>query len=79
MAQSAVEALREVLRLNRDRIANMGMVLSFSPRAVSGRHKPNGELAAVIIFPGVRYERLEKDQRLAASEKTEQPTGKSAH
>ena len=38
----------------------MGTVLSFSPRVVAGsRPKPNGELAAVIIFPGVRYERLE--------------------
>lgn len=35
----------------------MGMILSFTPRAATGRlPKPAAAPAAVIIFPGVRYE-----------------------
>lgn len=71
-----------LLRLNRDRTADMGMVLSFSPRAAAGnRHRQSGELASVIIFPGVRYERLEQEPRSAADAAAprEPSPGKSAH
>jgi hypothetical protein len=37
----------------------MGSVLSFRPRIAAVRRQPvaTGAIAAVIIFPGVRYER----------------------
>ncbi len=48
----------------------MGMVLSFSPRSgATGRSKASGEAAAVIIFPGVRYERV-PDEDAAPQPKT---------
>jgi hypothetical protein len=37
----------------------MGYVVTFTPRAVSQPTKLSaGEAAAIIIFPGVRYERV---------------------
>lgn len=37
----------------------MGYVVSFTPRAASQPTKLSaGEAAAIIIFPGVRYERV---------------------
>ena len=38
----------------------MGMILSFMPRRGQGRRpwRTHNDAAAVIIFPGVRYERL---------------------
>lgn len=42
----------------------MGMVLSFVPRhSASGHRPPTGKPAPVIIFPGVRYERIKADER----------------
>lgn len=37
----------------------MGLVLSFVPRVAAShpRHETAGQPAAIIIFPGVRYER----------------------
>ncbi|MCO5063132.1 MAG: hypothetical protein M9924_01820 [Rhizobiaceae bacterium] len=39
----------------------MGMVLSFVPKSSASGDRParSGELAPVILFPGVRYERIE--------------------
>lgn len=47
-----------MLRGNREECTTMGMVLSFVPRtAATNRADRNaGTPAAVIIFPGVRYE-----------------------
>jgi hypothetical protein len=36
----------------------MGMILSFVPKNSPAIQRAPGELASVIIFPGVRYERL---------------------
>lgn len=46
----------------------MGTVLSFSPRGTTASHRqpPNGQVAAVIIFPGVRYESLPAQRATAA-------------
>lgn len=42
----------------------MGMVLSFVPKtSASGQRQKAGELAPVIIFPGVRYERIKAEER----------------
>jgi hypothetical protein len=48
-----------VLRGNREEYANMGRVLSFTPRSAAGGQPPRtfDTAAAVIIFPGIRYER----------------------
>ena len=44
----------------------MGMLLSFAPpRAAKPRQKPRpGSSASIIIFPGIRYERLNALDRL---------------
>lgn len=59
----------------------MGMVLSFSPRVVaSGDSRRHGaEPASVIIFPGVRYERLEDGQHADAPARAAPPPAKPAH
>ncbi|WP_170971307.1 hypothetical protein [Mesorhizobium sp. GR13] len=43
----------------------MGMVLSFVPRtSASSQRQKAGELAPVIIFPGVRYERIKAEDKI---------------
>ncbi len=55
--QWPVEALRIYSRLRRARF--MGYVVSFTPRAADQPARtPVSEAAAIIIFPGVRYERV---------------------
>jgi len=44
----------------------MGMVLSFVPKTSASNHRQKtGELAPVIIFPGVRYEQIKADERVS--------------
>jgi hypothetical protein len=44
----------------------MAMVLPFVPRNSASGKRPatSGKLAPVIIFPGVRYERIKADERV---------------
>ena len=73
-----MEALRKVLRICQKRERIMGMLLSFVPRnpAQGQQRAPIGEPAPVIIFPGVRYERVNGDQRASdgATENSAKPT-----
>lgn len=48
-----------MLRGNREECANMGIVLSFTPRSAAIKRSSSQTAAAVVIFPGVRYERAE--------------------
>lgn len=69
-----------MLRGNREEMRIMGRVLSFVPRTAATKRPPrnNGSAAAVIIFPGVRYERQRgpDGREIGATEKARpsQPT-----
>ena len=55
----------------------MGMVLAFVPPSAA-RKKPSrthGTTATVVIFPGVRYERLEAGAALVQVKKARAPAG----
>lgn len=47
-----------MLRFNREKARVMAAILPFVPRAAAKTVRPQREAAAIIIFPGVRYERL---------------------
>ena len=66
-----------MLRDRVEGVAAMASVLSFSPReaSVKGR-RPPADGAAIIIFPGVRYERLEEPADAARSERASETAAK---
>lgn len=46
----------------------MGSVLAFVPReAAAKKPLPAGDIASIVIFPGVRYERYEPETDRAAT------------
>lgn len=49
-----------MLQRSKEKAFFMGYVVSFTPRPGGAQPKPisAGEAAAIIIFPGVRYERV---------------------
>lgn len=47
-----------LLRFNREEARVMAAILPFVPRAAAKTIRPQREAAAIIIFPGVRYERI---------------------
>lgn len=47
----------------------MGLVLSFTPRVAAGQQRAAGD-AAIIIFPGVRYERVGESAQPALPQAT---------
>lgn len=63
------EALRGCSGLSLEGIAVMGSILPFQPRDAASIRKPieAGVSAAIVIFPGVRYERHDDLARDTAS------------